>query len=190
MQTEMIAAGSSRRTEERKGAYRSGQQPELGNDWQRDAHNPGAAERFGVRIVDESQMTPEEKHKANRRAQEKYNKRTRGLDRRSGAAKKRRRWETKKDLELQKENLRRMTAPEMTSDAGNRREEISSGYATPEEEMPMTPREAPPSPPTNFSITRIQRDIPPEKLLVRVDAPQEEEEEQEKERPAHIVAPS
>ena len=185
LQTEMTAAGSSRRTEIRLNAHHSGMNPEIGDCWERDNENniPGAAERLGVRIVDESNMTPEERHTANRRATGKYIKRKRGGDQRSGNAKRRRRWESRKDLEAQKANLRRMTAPQETDAAGNDNDRRSSGYATPEEEMaPMTPRSAPPTPPTNFRVTRIARDISPDRIQIRLQGGEEEEEEHQEER--------
>ena len=80
-------------------------------------------------------------------------------------------------MEAQNDNLRQMTAPERTDAAGN--EHLSSGYATPEEELaPMTPRSAPPTPPTNFRVTHMARDISPGRIQIRI-----EEEEQRQEDP-------
>merc|ERR1711911_296243 len=161
--------------------------PEIDDDWQRDPHSniPGAAERLGVRIVDQSQQTYKERHEANRLATGKYVKRKRGRKNIAHSEKKRRRWETKRDLESQKTNLRHLTAPTRTNDAGNRREEISSGYATPEEDMEPAPRPAPPSPPTDFAITRLARDISPSRIQIRVRNEEEEErqEERQEEKP-------
>ena len=173
LQTEMTAAGSSRRTEIRLNSHRSGMQPEISDDWQRDPESdrPGAAARLGVRIVDQSQLSYEERHQANRLATGKYIKRKRGRKNVAGNEKKRRRWETKRDLEAQKANLRQQTAPQSTEETGNRRGEASSGYATPEEELaPTTPRSPPDSPRTDFKITRLAKNI---------RMPEEEEEEEE-----------
>ena len=174
LQTEMIAAGSSRRTEIRLNTHRSGMRPEMDDDWQRnpETNNPGAAERFGVRIVDNSQLTAEERREANRRATGKYIKRKRGRKNLTGTEKRRRRMETQQDLRDQLVNLRRETAPE-TSSAGKPTGEASSGYATPEEALtPTTPRSPPPSPKTDFRVTRLRKDM--------TESEGEEEEEEEK----------
>ena len=165
LQTEMTAAGSSRRTEIRTNSHRSGTQTNIGDDWERDptTNNPGAAARMSVRIVDESKLTADQRHEANRLANERHvrsrSSRKRGK-RITGNARKLRIKETRKDLEAQKNNLRRWTAPQTTEVAGNRREDVSSGYATPEEPVtPTTPRSPPQSPRTEFKITRLAKDI-------------------------------
>ena len=171
LQTEMTAAGSSRRTEIRLHSHRSGLQPEIGDDWQRDPDNNvlGAAERLGVRIVDQSQQTYEERHQANRLATGKYIKRKRGKKNIANSEKKRRRWETKRDLEAQKNNLRQATTPSAAEDAEDRIEQMSSGYATPEEEIaPTIQRPAPPSPSTEFGISRLTREISPSRIQIVV----------------------